>query len=275
MKNRTITATLSADRDAVFAFLSRLENLPRWAPAYCRELRRDGDQWRALTPAGENYIALLGDGRTGVLDLLVGDEPDEMSLLPLRVIRQPHGSAVICTLFQPPDWEDALYERVYDALLASLRGLTTRYQSGELSAPTADGEPFYPSVVTGKFFETWDFYAAQLGFRTMCESDAYVHLAHPSGAQLGVLRHELDGLGLPAELVSATDGRGFWLNLDVADADAEHARLCAAGVDIVEPPEDKPWGDRQFIVRDPNGVLISIAHKIATQATEPEAMMAE
>ncbi|HWA86131.1 MAG TPA: VOC family protein [Opitutus sp.] len=264
MNNRSITVTLSADRDSVFAFLARLENLPVWARAYCRELRREEGGWRALTPAGERHLALLADERTGVIDLLVGAQPDEMNLVPLRVVRRPRGSAVMGTLFRAPGEADDEFERCHAALLGDLRGLIGRFGRGRVEAELA-GEPFYPSVVTARFFETWNFYAEFLGFRTVFESDAYVHLAHATGAQLGILRHEVDG-PLP-ELISATDGRGYWLNLDVADADAEYARLVAARVDIAAPIEDKPWGDRQFMVRDPNGVLIAIAHRLPAAET--------
>ena len=43
---------------------------------------------------------------------------------------------------------------------------------------------------------------------------------------------------------------------DVADADALHADLLAAGFEVEGPPADEPWG-RQFNVRDPNGHLIA------------------
>lgn len=119
---------------------------------------------------------------------------------------------------------------------------------------------FYPNLVTARFYETWDFYTTHLGFRTVAEHGSYVHLEHPSGSQLGILRHEVDGD--QAELVTATDGRGFWISLDVDDADAEYARLQAEGLSIPAPIENKPWGDRQFMVKDPNGILIAIAHRI-------------
>lgn len=272
MKNRTITVSLSADREPVFAYLAELENLPRWAPGVCRGLRAEGAYWRATSPAGEDYFALVADERTGVIDVLIGEQPDEMALLPLRVVGRPHGCAVIGTVFQSANCADEIYERCYAAVLGGLRGLVDRFDGGEVVSPTCVGQSFYPSLVTGKFYETWDFYTAQLGFRTVCESDVYVHLVHPSGAQLGVLREELDGLR--AEFVTGTDGRGFWINLDVADADAEHGRLCAAGVEVVEPLENKPWGDRQFLVRDPNGVLIAIAHRLVPRVEQLEAAVA-
>ena len=131
-----------------------------------------------------------------------------------------------------------------------------------LAPPTLAPRAFYPNLVTARFYETWDFYTTQLGFRTVAEHQAYVHLAHPDGHQLGVLRHEVDGE--LAELVSGTDGRGFWISMDVPDADREYARLLAAGVPVAEPIENKPWGDRQFMVRDPNGVLIAIAQRLTS-----------
>lgn len=272
MNHHTITVTLSADRDIVFALLARLENLPRWAPSFCQGVSREGRQWQARTVGGVYHVALIPDGRTGVIDLLLGEQPDEMAVVPLRVLSQPHGTAITCTLFQPALWSDERYDLHYRALLADLRGLSARFGGGMVSAPAASVGPFHPSIVTAKFYETWEFYTEKLGFRTVCECDAYVQLAHPAGAQIGLLRHEIDGPY--AELVSATDGRGFWLNLDVADADAEHARLSASGVEIVTPLGNKPWGDRQFVVRDPNGVLIAIAHRMADVAARESVAVA-
>lgn len=118
-------------------------------------------------------------------------------------------------------------------------------------------EVFYFGLVTAKFFETWDFYTERLGFHTLDEDDHRVLLGHPSGARLGILRHETDELH--AELVGATDGRGFWLNLEVGDVDAMYASLREANVAIAQPIAAGPGGSRYFTVYDPNGVLIRIA----------------
>lgn len=260
MNTRSVNVTLAAERDAVFSYLSRIERLAEWAPGFCRSLRREGEHWRAATPGGEDYVALVDDSRTGVLDLFIGARLDEMALVPMRIVRQPSGTLVTCSLFLPSGWSQEVFDCYADALIAGLRGLAARFGGGEVSGAEPDGSRFFPSVVTSRFYETWDFYTQHLGFRTHCEHDAYVHLVHPDGAQFGVLREEIDGL--PSELVSATDGRGIWLNLEVPDADAAYERLRAASVEIVEEPEDKPWGNRQFIVRDPNGVLVAIAHRL-------------
>ncbi|HRE82037.1 MAG TPA: VOC family protein [Opitutaceae bacterium] len=118
---------------------------------------------------------------------------------------------------------------------------------------------FFPGIVSSRFYDTWDFYTTVFGFRTVTECNDYVQLQHSTGAQIAILRHETDGN--PAELITGTEGRGFWLNLEVANVDAEYQRLSEAQVPIVSPPETQPWGDRHFVVRDPNGVLIYVAER--------------
>jgi len=51
----------------------------------------------------------------------------------------------------------------------------------------------------------------------------------------------------------------FW----VADVDATHAALVAAGYAPETAPADAPWGERYFHVRDPSGHEISFARLLA------------
>lgn len=125
-------------------------------------------------------------------------------------------------------------------------------------AERSDGV-FYPGLVTARYYETWDFYTELLGFRTLEEMNGRVLLAHPSGARLEIILHETQDRF--AELVSETDGRGFWLNLEVVDVDEEYRRLCRAGVQLVHPPENFSGGRRALTVRDPNGVLVCVANR--------------
>ena len=45
---------------------------------------------------------------------------------------------------------------------------------------------------------------------------------------------------------------GMHVEVQVADATAEHARLKALGVDV-SPLQDQPWGERNFSFHDPDG----------------------
>lgn len=67
-------------------------------------------------------------------------------------------------------------------------------------------------------------------------------------------------VGGATELVLGTDdmygeGTGFinGISFIVDDVDATYAELKAAGVDMVAPPEDMPWGARGAWFRDPDG----------------------
>ena len=46
--------------------------------------------------------------------------------------------------------------------------------------------------------------------------------------------------------------------LQVPDVDVEHARLAAAGVEVLSAPVDEPWGLRECWVADPDGVRIAL-----------------
>jgi len=194
-----------------------------------------------------------------------------------RLLREPDGElwTELCTWSDPGAaraaaqafWQDedaAAFRQAIDVTApeASMRHMT-EFARAE---PATGALAFHANLVTARFEDTWGFYTELLGFRTIIEVDGYVHLEHPTGAQLGLMRHELDG-DWP-ELVTGTDGRGMWLSLNVDDADAEHKRLRALGVPIVEPPKDRPWGERCFVVRDPNGVLVFIAHKLVAARVE-------
>ena len=46
--------------------------------------------------------------------------------------------------------------------------------------------------------------------------------------------------------------------IQVRDVHAEHARLAAAGVEVLSAPVDEPWGLRECWVADPDGVRIAL-----------------
>ncbi len=48
-----------------------------------------------------------------------------------------------------------------------------------------------------------------------------------------------------------------------ADVDALYARICAAGYVPETAPEDAPWGERFFHIRDPSGHELSFARPLA------------
>src|ERR671933_1984379 len=118
MTNRTVTTVLEAPRDEVFDYLSKIENLPRWATEFARELKREGDRFKVVNGLGELYFDIEADRRTGVIDMYAGPTLDELALFPARVVGLPGGrSAFTFTMFQAPGMPDDLFETQFRSLL--------------------------------------------------------------------------------------------------------------------------------------------------------------
>jgi uncharacterized glyoxalase superfamily protein PhnB len=71
----------------------------------------------------------------------------------------------------------------------------------------------------------------------------------------------------PEFLQKSYAGDGVWLSFEVADVDAEYERLKAEGAPVEGPPQDRPWGERQFVLRDPNGFVVNLAKPIPADPT--------
>ncbi|MGR6922803.1 VOC family protein [[Actinomadura] parvosata] len=118
---------------------------------------------------------------------------------------------------------------------------------------------FYPVICTAKVAESTDFYVRLFGFEVTFEADWYVSLRR-GPYELALLDHAHPTL--PAAYRRPVTG--LLLNFEVDDVDAEWGRL-VAGEGLV--PElalrDEDFGQRHFIVADPNGVLIDVITPIA------------
>jgi hypothetical protein len=118
MQTRTVTAVLDAPKDRIFRYLSQVENLPRWATEFARELRYEDGKAKVVNGLGEFFFSIDADPRTGVIDMYTGPTEDELSLFPTRVVELPEGrSAYSFTMFQTPEMPDELFDSQYQALL--------------------------------------------------------------------------------------------------------------------------------------------------------------
>ena len=107
MNSRTHTYALSAPKIRVFDFLSKIENLPKWATLFCQELKRtDGDRCKVVTPQGEIFFRIEADAKTGVIDMFGGPSEQQMIYWPTRVVERGGGSLLIFTSYQYPGTTD-------------------------------------------------------------------------------------------------------------------------------------------------------------------------
>ena len=130
MTSRTVTSVFEAPREEVFGYLSKIENLPRWATEFARELRRDGDGWKVVNGLGEFCVEIRADEATGVIDMYAGPTVDELALFPTRVVGLPGGrSAFTFTMFQAPEMPDELFESQYRSLLRELENVKRQVEA--------------------------------------------------------------------------------------------------------------------------------------------------
>lgn len=123
---------------------------------------------------------------------------------------------------------------------------------------------YYPVICTADVKSTAAFWQQHFRFAPAFASDWYVHLTSQEDEKVNLAildyRHETipDGYRKPSQ--------GILINFEVEDVDDEFARAKEAGLDIRLALRDEPFGQRHFIVADPNGILIDVIKPIPPSA---------
>jgi catechol 2,3-dioxygenase-like lactoylglutathione lyase family enzyme len=103
------------------------------------------------------------------------------------------------------------------------------------------------------------FYVDFLGFVVAMEHPGFLMLRSPSVATTQVLLVWDEPTPGPMD----TQAPPIDMSVEVEDAGAAHAEALAAGLEIVYPLTDEPWGVRRFFVREPSGTVVNVASHIA------------
>lgn len=94
-----------------------------------------------------------------------------------------------------------------------------------------------------------DFYQGKLGLKLENSSPEHGY----ASLSAGPIRL---GLAVPGPDQQDLVGRHTGVGFDVADLEAEHARLAAQGVPFPMPPERQPWGGFMALAEDPDGNVL-------------------
>ena len=128
MESRTVTTHLDAPRDRVYDYLSRIENLPRWATEFARELRYEDGKAKVVNGLGEFYFSIEGDPTTGVIDMYAGPTRDQLAVFPTRAVALSDGStAYSFTMFQAPGMPDELFDAQHASLQREFANIERRF----------------------------------------------------------------------------------------------------------------------------------------------------
>lgn len=128
MESRTVTTVLPVPSDRVFDYLSSLENLPKWATEFARELKFENGKAKVVNGLGEFFFSIDADRETGVIDMYAGPTEDELMLFPTRVVPLSDGrSAYTFTMFRAPAMPEVLFESQYRSLLLEFEKIRAEF----------------------------------------------------------------------------------------------------------------------------------------------------
>jgi uncharacterized glyoxalase superfamily protein PhnB len=107
-----------------------------------------------------------------------------------------------------------------------------------------------PAFTTDKVEQTRDFFVKYFNARVTFDCGWYVNM------EFGDASSTLQFMSPQQAEQRLSSGHGLIYNFAVDDVDAEYSRLMQAGLPVVVPLQDHPWGDRGFATQDPNGISL-------------------
>lgn len=119
---------------------------------------------------------------------------------------------------------------------------------------------FYPVIMTAEVEKTVRFYRDHFRFEPTFDSDWYVHLQSTEDEAVNIAVLKGDHPTIPES--GRGQVSGLIINFEVDDVDAVFDRMSDAGLPVLLPLRDEAFGQRHFITRDPNGVLIDVIKPI-------------
>jgi uncharacterized glyoxalase superfamily protein PhnB len=123
---------------------------------------------------------------------------------------------------------------------------------------------YYPVLLVENVEATAAFYQTHFGFRSLFTSDWYVHLQHADHPNVNLAFVDASHETVPEG--SRKPATGLLINFEVEDPDAVYARVMAAGIPVLRTLRDEDFGQRHFIIADPNGVMIDVIKQIPPSA---------
>jgi len=118
----------------------------------------------------------------------------------------------------------------------------------------------FPVICSNKLPESKTFYESLLGLTTAFEIDWYIQMLSPTDANLQIAFVAHDHESVPSE--QRLKPQGVIVTIEMANVDTVYQRAQSCELPIVLALKDEPWGQRHFMTRDPNGLLVDLVQMI-------------
>lgn len=120
----------------------------------------------------------------------------------------------------------------------------------------------HTGIITEKLDESKTFYAEYFGFEVIFENDWFVMLKKGACEMAFMRPRQLS----QHPLFRSAYVQGTWLGMEVENVDEEYSQLKSVNAPILTDVKDEPWGDRHFVLKDPNGIGVDIFQRTVVMA---------
>jgi len=117
---------------------------------------------------------------------------------------------------------------------------------------TMNANTLSSAFTTNKVEESRDFYVKYFDAKVTFDCGWYVNL------EFGSESSTLQFMSPQQPEHQLSSGAGLMYNFSVENVDEEYEKLTEAGLAVIVPIENHPWGDRGFAIQDPNGISLYI-----------------
>lgn len=118
----------------------------------------------------------------------------------------------------------------------------------------------FPVICSSAIEESREFYVSLLGFKPVFVIDWYVQLQAPTDKNLQLAFVRRDHASVPAGFQQSP--RSVIVTVEMDDVDAVYKRARHLGHEMVLELRDEAWGQRHFMLRDPNDLLLDLVQMI-------------
>lgn len=118
----------------------------------------------------------------------------------------------------------------------------------------------FPDICSTDLPACKTFYESLLEFKTVFELDWYIQMQSPTDERLQIAFVAQDHESVPVGY--GLKPQGVVVTVEMDEVDIVYRRAQSLKMPIVQKIRDEEWGQRHFLARDPNGLLVDLVQMI-------------
>jgi hypothetical protein len=129
MKTEVLSIEIPAPKNAVLNYLADINNFPEWATEFCKNLTKEKDHYKVITPMGELFLRITADEKSGEINYFATPEPNGLEYLPSKVTQINDSCCEYMINFsKPKGLSDELYQQQCSAIKVELQNIKNNFK---------------------------------------------------------------------------------------------------------------------------------------------------